>query len=393
MLPLLPASLPTTYPGKSPKGATPAHNVRKTPRISGAPVWVGALLAGLVSMGSAGCAAEARDGEVETKVTAGSTDPKIFGGAKDDDGDAIDGVVALRVGLGNTFELCTGALIAPNLVLTARHCVTKNATTSVSCDENGRSANGEHVTANEDVAAIGVYSGTAPSFAKPALAVGRVIVAPTGPYLCDSDIALVVLATPITDITPMTIRLNDAARPGEFVRAIGYGQNDKSAPIGTRYRKPGVEVLAQGKGVSPSKTPLGPHEFEVGKSICQGDSGGPAVSEDTGAIIGVVSRGGGCDEEFGHIYTTTAGFDAMFEEAFKLAGATPTVETGGSPTGGPSTRSKSAGKTPAASEEAGDAAASCSAGSRGIAGGPTGAGFVVIAAAVAALGLRRRRAV
>src|SRR5205085_1978599 len=118
---------------------------------------------------------------------------KIFGGAKDDDDDAIDGVVALRVGLGNTFELCTGALIAPNVVLTARHCVTKNATTSVSCDENGRSANGEHVTEDEDPASIGIYGGASPSFAKPALAVGRAIIAPSGPYLCDSDIALVVL--------------------------------------------------------------------------------------------------------------------------------------------------------------------------------------------------------
>ena len=34
---------------------------------------------------------------------------------------------------------------------------------------------------------------------------------------------------------------------------------------------------------SPSKTALGVHEFEVGRSICQGDSGGPAISEATGA--------------------------------------------------------------------------------------------------------------
>ncbi len=87
-------------------------------------------------------------------------------------------------------------------------------------------------------------------------------------------------------------------------------------------------MLAQGKMVSASKTPLGLHEFEVGMSICQGDSGGPAISEQTGAVIGVVSRGGHCDENFGHIYTTTTGFDEMFQEGFALANATPLVESG-----------------------------------------------------------------
>ena len=80
--------------------------------------------------------------------------------------------------------------------------------------------------------------------------------------------------------------------------------------------------------VSKSQTPLGPHEFEVGRSICEGDSGGPAISERTGAVIGVVSRGGNCNEDFGHIYTTTAGFSALFEEAFTLAGAQPVREAG-----------------------------------------------------------------
>src|SRR5205085_9664497 len=84
------------------------------------------------------------------------------------------------------------------------------------------------------------------------------------------------------------------------------------------------------KAVSASKTPLGPHEFEVGKSICQGDSGGPAISETTGAVIGVVSRGGKCDEDFGHIYTTTAGFEAMFQKGFEIANAKPILEDGDS---------------------------------------------------------------
>lgn len=391
---MLPTSSFPTDASKCGQGATLAHKVRKITRIAKAPVWVSALLAGFMGVSSVGCAAETSDGTsepVEATVVTGTSDAKIFGGAKDDDEEAAAGVVALRVGLGNTFELCTGALIAPNVVLTARHCVTKNATTSVSCDENGQSANGVHVTEDEDASSIGIYAGTSPSFAKPPLSVARAILAPSGPYLCDSDIALVVLTTPIKNITPMTVRMHQPARTGEHVRAIGYGQNDQSSPIGTRFRKAGVEVLAQGQGISPSKTPLGPHEFEVGKSICQGDSGGPAISEDTGAIIGVVSRGSGCDDEFGHIYTTTSGFDTLFADAFALAGGAPSVEPGDVATNGPSTRSKSSGLSTAADDDTSASTASCSAGSRGLAGGASSAGIVGIAAVVAAVVARRRR--
>ncbi len=328
-----------------------------------------------------GCAVETSESAVQARVTTGAAAPTIFGGAKDDDSEAALGVVALRVGNGGTFELCSGALVAPNVVLTARHCVTKNVTTSVACDENGRSANGAHVKSDEEPSTIGVYLGANPSFARAPVAVARAIVAPTGPYLCDSDIALVVLATPILTVKPLPLRVYSAARAGEMIRSVGYGQNDKASPIGTRFRKAGVEVLAQGKAVSHSKTPLGPHEFEVGKSICQGDSGGPAISEETGAVIGVVSRGGGCDDDFGHIYTTTAGFEDLFADAFRLADASPTPEPGDAPPD--SSRSKS----PSASD-AKAGASSCSLSRPGTTGsGPCG----LVLVALGVLGLRIRR--
>lgn len=376
------------FASKYPKDATTTHKVGKASWIHTGPMWVTALA---LALAGAGCAAETSDQAVETRVTASTTNPSIFGGAKDDDSEAIPGVVALRVGVGATFELCSGALIAPNVVLTARHCVTKNATTSVACDENGRSANGPHVTSDEDPATIGVYTGSSPNFAKPGVSKGRSIVSPTGPYLCDSDIALVVLDTPITDIAPLPVRIHATARKGEVIRSTGYGQNDESSPIGTRFRKSGVEVLAQGRAVSPSKTPLGTHEFEVGKSICQGDSGGPAISEETGAVIGVVSRGGGCDDDFGHIYTTTAGFDQMFADAFALAGATPTDEVGDGSTTTSSTRSAAASQTDAADGTTGAQAAGCS---MGTTRSSSFSGFAGLGAAVAIglLGARRRRA-
>lgn len=375
------------FPCKYVKSATPAHKVGKITWIPGTSMWVSALL---LAVASVGCAAEAGEQTVETRVTTGTTETRIFGGSKDDDGQSIPGVVALRVGAGSTFELCSGALIAPNVVLTARHCVTKNVTTSVSCDENGRSANGAHVSGDENPADIGVYVGSAPSFARRPLTTGRAIVAPSGPYLCDSDIALVVLASPITDVAPLPVRIDSSARQGEKIRSVGYGQNDAASPIGTRFRKEGVEVLAQGKAVSPSKTPLGTHEFEVGKSICQGDSGGPAISEETGAVIGVVSRGGSCEEDFGHIYTTTSGFEEMFSDAFTLAGSAPIVEAGNVAARGTSTRAQSSAGEASTDAEPSSTTGSCAM-TRSRSGSGSATGLVLAAAALGALGARRRR--
>jgi MYXO-CTERM domain-containing protein len=375
------------FPSKYREDATATHKVGRASWILGGSAWIPAVA---LALGSVGCATEVSDQAVETRVTAGTTDPTIFGGALDDDSSAMPGVVALRVGTGTTFELCSGALVAPNVVLTARHCVTKNATTSVACDENGHSANGPHVTSDEEPATIAVYVGSSPNFAKPGVSKGRAIVSPTGPYLCDSDIALVVLDTAITDVAPLPVRIHATARQGEMIRSVGYGQNDQNDPIGTRFRKAGVEVLAQGKAVSPSKTPLGTHEFEVGKSICQGDSGGPAISEQTGAVIGVVSRGGGCEDDFGHIYTTTAGFDQLFADAFTLAGATPTDEVGDGTTTGP--RSTSAAQADAVDGASGSKAAGCSMSTTGSSSGFSGFTGLGLAAAIALVRTRRRRA-
>jgi MYXO-CTERM domain-containing protein len=165
-----------------------------------------------------------------------------------------------------------------------------------------------------------------PAYGGPPAAGVKVIVHPDGGILCNSDVALLVLDTPITTVAPMRVRLASTPHPGETVRAVGYGQNDDGMPVGTRFRRDAVQVLAIGQRVSDSHTPLGSHEFEVSQSICQGDSGGPAISEQTGAVIGVVSRGGECTDDFGHIFTATAGFPDLISQAFSIAGGAPLDE-------------------------------------------------------------------
>src|SRR3954454_6743568 len=94
--------------------ATRDHKVGKISWISRCSIWVPALT--LVASSLMGCAAETTDSTVSAQVDTSTSAPSIFGGTKDDDGEAQAGVVALRVGTGGTFELCSGALIAPNVV-------------------------------------------------------------------------------------------------------------------------------------------------------------------------------------------------------------------------------------------------------------------------------------
>ncbi len=308
------------------------HNILKSHTQSESPMrtlaprgWILRVSAALAVLAAA-CSAGAEDPVVPEAT--GTTQAAIYSGTVDSDESANGGVVSLKVGNGTSFELCSGTLIAPNVVLTARHCVSHNLTPTVSCDEHGKSGNGQHTGNDEDPTSIHVFVGSNPNFGKQAAANGQAIFHPGGNILCNADIALLVLDSPIATVQPLKVRLNGVTRDTETVRSVGFGQNDLSLPVGTRLRRENVPVLAVGQVLSKSQTPLATHEFEVGLSICQGDSGGPAISEITGAVIGVVSRGGGCKDDFGHIYTSTAGFSSMFEQAFAMAGGAPTDEGG-----------------------------------------------------------------
>src|SRR4051812_17525536 len=65
------------------------------------------------------------------------------------------GVVAIATKLDENSDrviLCSGALVAPNLVLTARHCVSRAITSTPSCDRSGKSHNGLHMGDDADPA-------------------------------------------------------------------------------------------------------------------------------------------------------------------------------------------------------------------------------------------------
>jgi len=252
-----------------------------------------------------------------------SSSAAIYGGAVEEGGN--DAVVAVRVGVSTPFTLCTGTLVAPGLVLTAWHCVASSVSSIVSCSESGQSLDGPQLGADVSPSEVGVYTGVRPNVYGTAEARGVRIFHAQGDALCDDDVAFVALDRPLAQ-APMAMRLGGGVRAGDVLRVVGYGVNDGSFGTAVRVSTPGLAVRAVGATLSASQTPLGAREFELGMSACQGDSGGPAL-DGNGAVVGIVSRGGACTDDFGHVYMQPAGEPAVIDAAFTFAGAQPLAET------------------------------------------------------------------
>jgi MYXO-CTERM domain-containing protein len=220
---------------------------------------------------SVGCAAPAEE-------SSGELSSRIAGGELDSEHPGVFGSVTLRDGNVST---CTASLIAPNLLLTARHCVSSVPSPEVVC---GNSQFGEPVDPMDYIATNAIRLESSRTWFEAA----RMDVPSEGDDTCGFDIALVTLSSnvPASVAKPMVPRVDRGVTTGEQYTAVGYGI-DVEGNIQGRMVLEGLEVQCNpgscGSGVRVT-------EFRGSSGICEGDSGGPAIDMD-GKVVGIVSRG------------------------------------------------------------------------------------------------------
>jgi hypothetical protein len=238
---------------------------------------------------------------------------------------------------------CTGALLAPNLVLSAKHCVAGIMGGPYSCDPQG------NLVEDPDAGVVFVDAGVFGPVAAPEELVvggnspysphGKQILVSKGDSVCKSDMALVVLDRPVDDPEIVPVRSSAAPSVGEALIATGYGLV-QGKELATVLQKREVSVIA----VGPAEAVPGEAEalqvgfFAVGEALCSGDSGSPALAA-SGAVVGVASSvsrpdllfpSGTTDDCTGAKvrgkYQATASEADLILSGYAAAGATPWKE-------------------------------------------------------------------
>ncbi len=263
-----------------------------------------------------------------SELTASSADPASTGEAKAirrvsqpivngvPDSDSNDEV--LMINIGSQGEFCTGTLIAPNLVLTAHHCV---ATPDETQECGGFSA---PTAPSQLTVSVGRVPGN------PIANASRVFIDSAKPNtICGNDIGLFQLDRDITGVTIARVRLTPPVA-GEVVTTSGYGDDGTGNVTNGRFVRTGIKVDAVGPSNYNYTTAAGQQlavslpagEIGTGESTCFGDSGGP-LFDAAGNVIGMTSRGidGECNDR-PSIYSDTASHAAAIQAAAAAAGHT-----------------------------------------------------------------------
>lgn len=283
----------------------------------------------------AGCSAE------DATLTDLARDAIINGELSDE---TEDDVVRLLVKLPNSSGHCSATLIAPDVLVTALHCLAYRANGgSFSC-----AADGSLIPHSEGAGALGapteaqnveVYLGTTTGETPDAR--GSKIFGSGSTQVCRGDIAVVVLDTELGGkFAP--VRFGRNMRSGERVRVVGYGGTE-TGDSGQRRTRDNVKVIAVGdfEGVDGSST-TPPNTFVTGESGCLGDSGGPAFSQETGALVGTysLSHSACTSPSVRNGYIMVAAYEALLRRGLEFAGREPVLEPeppaqgGGAGTGG-----------------------------------------------------------
>lgn len=279
-------------------------------------------LIGVVLLGVGGC------GQAGPEIT-GQESQAIFKGYPS--GVEDDGVVKVTIAEANgASSFCSGSLLAPNVVLTARHCVSNLVAGQFTCTDAGEltaDSKGGRFGSLMNPSDLKISVGA--EFKEPLAALGAKVFATQTPTICRNDLAVIVLDREITGVPLLPIRIDRGNQRGESLRVVGFGETEE-ATLGVRHAKDGLKISQVGTSqFRADGDPIPPRTFlTVGPALCKGDSGGPALTSD-GAVTGVYSQlVETCSSPNARQYfTQVAPFaDEILVPAFELAGYEPITE-------------------------------------------------------------------
>jgi len=183
--------------------------------------------------------------------------------------------------VGTRGNLCTGTVLARDLVLTAGHCVAPAATYRV-------------LALDAQPPGLPIHSiAVHPRYNPRDYASGRVT----------ADVALLKLKTPLpANVVPSVLGVSQAVKPGDSFVIAGFGTIAPPSDSGAGTPR-AAALIATGKPGNLQIRLFDPatRDARPGLGACIGDSGGPAFVESGGAfaVIGVVSWSTGPGGEAG----------------------------------------------------------------------------------------------